>query len=224
MQGSTCFGDNIEDEWLIVALLRELTRIFPGSAARVWDNDGEFILIEAAYGLPSWLKPETSVNRVWLHQGELHIIPLPSRRHPTLPSVPSIAEALAIVRGDVVQTLAPQAARTALDGRVGGFPALARKHMHRCGPFSVSVSVSTYTYLDSDAKTHEAFETPVKTFFPPIFCLFPSQFSWHILVILVLLRACEVVSPRVAHLLGREPQLVAPAVEAFHIPNVDDIK
>jgi hypothetical protein len=32
-------------------------------AARAWDADGEFLLIEAAYALPRWLKPETAGNR-----------------------------------------------------------------------------------------------------------------------------------------------------------------
>ena len=31
---------------------------------RVEDNDGEFLLIEAADYLPKWLSPETSENRV----------------------------------------------------------------------------------------------------------------------------------------------------------------
>lgn len=34
------------------------------SLRRVWDNDGEFLLIEAAYSLPRWLKPEAATNRV----------------------------------------------------------------------------------------------------------------------------------------------------------------
>jgi hypothetical protein len=46
-------------------------------ACRVWDNDGEFLLIEAAYGLPRWVKPETAQNRVWLHGGAFHLVPLP---------------------------------------------------------------------------------------------------------------------------------------------------
>ena len=28
------------------------------------DSDGQFLLIEAAHKLPSWLKPETAANRV----------------------------------------------------------------------------------------------------------------------------------------------------------------
>lgn len=36
----------------------------PFSSARVDDNDGEFLLIEAAEVLPKWLRPENSDNRV----------------------------------------------------------------------------------------------------------------------------------------------------------------
>lgn len=57
------FGDNVEDEWFIVYLLREITREFPGLAASIDDNDGEFLLIEAADFLPKWLNPENSENR-----------------------------------------------------------------------------------------------------------------------------------------------------------------
>lgn len=39
------------------------------------DNDGQFLLIEAALSLPSWLDADTSENRVWIHAGELLIIP-----------------------------------------------------------------------------------------------------------------------------------------------------
>ncbi|XP_077038857.1 protein ecdysoneless homolog [Agelaius phoeniceus] len=62
--GTTVFGDNVEDEWFIVYLLREIAREFPGLAASIDDNDGEFLLIEAADFLPKWLNPENSENRV----------------------------------------------------------------------------------------------------------------------------------------------------------------
>ncbi len=63
---------------------------------QVWDNDGEFLLIEAAYALPKWLKPECATNRVWLRGGNLHIVPLPSAKHPSLPSSPSVSQALEV--------------------------------------------------------------------------------------------------------------------------------
>lgn len=53
LRGRSAYGDAVEDEWFIVFLLRELTRQLPVSA-RVWDSDGEFLLIEAAYHLPKW--------------------------------------------------------------------------------------------------------------------------------------------------------------------------
>lgn len=38
--------------------------VFHVCAFRVEDNDGEFLLIEAADYLPKWLNPDTSENRV----------------------------------------------------------------------------------------------------------------------------------------------------------------
>lgn len=66
----------MEDEWLIVYILRELTRQFPDLWVRVSDSDGEFLLVEAANVLPKWLSPENDANRAWIHSGQLRIIPL----------------------------------------------------------------------------------------------------------------------------------------------------
>ncbi|KXX78544.1 Protein ecdysoneless [Madurella mycetomatis] len=76
LQGTTRYGDNVEDEWLIVYLLRELSKSFANLWIRVSDSDGEFLLIEAAKVTPSWLSPENDGNRVWIHGGKLRIIPL----------------------------------------------------------------------------------------------------------------------------------------------------
>lgn len=75
LYGITDYGDCVEDEWLIVYILRELTKQFPNSWARVSDSDGEFLLVEAANVLPKWLSPENDANRAWLHAGQLNIIP-----------------------------------------------------------------------------------------------------------------------------------------------------
>ncbi len=45
-------------------LLRELSRKFPDLWIKTVDADGEFLLIEAANVLPSWLNPENADNRV----------------------------------------------------------------------------------------------------------------------------------------------------------------
>ena len=64
LKGRTSYGDSVEDEWLIVYLLRELSKDFPETWIRIVDSDGEFLLIEAANVLPRWLNPEVADNRV----------------------------------------------------------------------------------------------------------------------------------------------------------------
>ncbi|KAK2003082.1 SGT1-domain-containing protein [Colletotrichum falcatum] len=75
LQGTTDYGDSIEDEWLIVYILREFSKLHPNVWVRVFDADGEFLLIEAANVLPKWLSPETDQNRIWINNGCLRIIP-----------------------------------------------------------------------------------------------------------------------------------------------------
>ncbi|KAI8956558.1 SGT1-domain-containing protein [Daldinia sp. FL1419] len=76
LHGTTDYGDSVEDEWLIVYLLRELTKTFPNLWIRVFDDDGEFLLVEAANVLPKWLSPEIDNNRSWIQGGNLHLLPL----------------------------------------------------------------------------------------------------------------------------------------------------
>ncbi|KAJ3237244.1 hypothetical protein HDU78_004201 [Chytriomyces hyalinus] len=77
LHGNCRFGDCIDDEWLVVFLLREITRRFDGLVASVTDDDGQFLLIEAADHLPQWLNPSNSANRIFVANGDLHIIPQP---------------------------------------------------------------------------------------------------------------------------------------------------
>lgn len=71
-------GDSIDDEWLVVWLLWQVTKKFPVAAryvpttmfsyapdpSSVYDADGQFLLIEAAEKLPVWVTPERVENRV----------------------------------------------------------------------------------------------------------------------------------------------------------------
>ena len=66
LRGDTAFGESVEDEWFIVYLLREISRHFPDTAIQVQDNDGQFLLIEAAEALPNWINPDNAENRVRL--------------------------------------------------------------------------------------------------------------------------------------------------------------
>lgn len=91
LRGRTRFGDSVADEWLIVYLLLELSKQFSDAWIRVYDTDGEFLLIEAANALPKWLNPEIAENRVWINNGHLRIIPT---KENTAPKNLSIQEAL----------------------------------------------------------------------------------------------------------------------------------
>ena len=120
LHGVTNYGDSVEDEWLIVHLVRELSKRFEEIWVKVVDTDGEFLLIEAANALPRWLNPEIADNRasptvgdtpfntsanlikVWLHGGELHIIPLnatgaSSKQNPPISRSLGLQEALDII-------------------------------------------------------------------------------------------------------------------------------
>ncbi|XP_076245284.1 ecdysoneless cell cycle regulator [Calliopsis andreniformis] len=68
------FDEDISDEWFTVFLIFTLTQTFDGLIAKLIDSDGEFLLIEAANVLPSWANPEICENRVYVYNGELHIV------------------------------------------------------------------------------------------------------------------------------------------------------
>lgn len=74
LHGITHYGDNIQDEWFIVALLFEISRQITGLIIRVIDSDGEFLLIESADYLPQWATPETCEQRVYIYNGTLNLV------------------------------------------------------------------------------------------------------------------------------------------------------
>lgn len=138
MYGMTKFGDNIEDEWFIVYVIKQITKEFPELVARVEDNDGEFLLIEAADFLPKWLDPDNSANRVFFHHGELCIIPVPrkSERIPWLPMTPpTIQQALSIISAHPEAVLASESIQAAVDRRVSGYPERVEASLHRAHCF-----------------------------------------------------------------------------------------
>ncbi|KAF5022771.1 hypothetical protein F66182_5186 [Fusarium sp. NRRL 66182] len=76
LHGITDYSDAVEDEWLIVYILRELSKSHSNLWIRIFDTDGEFLLVEAANVLPRWLNPENDSNRTWVHNGNLFLIPV----------------------------------------------------------------------------------------------------------------------------------------------------
>ncbi|KAJ3262023.1 hypothetical protein HK103_003866 [Boothiomyces macroporosus] len=76
LEGSLNYGDAIEDEWIVVYFLRQLSVEEQHYIIKIWDSDGEFLLIEAAEFLPKDINPEIIDHRVYIHKGHLHLIPL----------------------------------------------------------------------------------------------------------------------------------------------------
>ncbi|KAI0823078.1 SGT1-domain-containing protein [Trametes gibbosa] len=151
LEGRMRVGDCIDDEWCAVWLLREISRNWD-VAVSVWDSDGDFLLIEAADELPSWVNPCNSENRVWIHNSRLHLIPL---SHVSAPSSKTrrrrqqdteereesdepydeqefitATDAVKLVRDPLVQTLAPERVEQVAWMRITGYPAASRQHIH----------------------------------------------------------------------------------------------
>ncbi|XP_030059299.1 protein ecdysoneless homolog [Microcaecilia unicolor] len=127
LSGATNFGDNVEDEWFIVYLLQQTTKEFPELAARVEDNDGEFLLIEAAEVLPKWMTPENSSNRVFFHCGELCIIP--AAQDPD--HGPTLSQALQLLSLHPGKFLAAPCIRDAVSRRISRYPEKIQHFLHR---------------------------------------------------------------------------------------------
>jgi len=75
VHGQLDFGDLYDEEWILVKVLLEFTKKTKNVAARIFDADDEFMLVEAADELPDWLSPETAAFRLWMCAGECVIIP-----------------------------------------------------------------------------------------------------------------------------------------------------
>ncbi|XP_044276478.1 protein ecdysoneless homolog isoform X1 [Varanus komodoensis] len=179
--GLTKFGDNIEDEWFIVYLIKEITKEFPELAARVDDNDGEFLLIEAADFLPKWLNPENSINRVFFHCGHLCIIPLPKTPEEkaflpaTNPTIPQALKLLSFHSGDC---LAAKSIREAISKRISGYPEKFQTFLHRAHcflPAGIAVVLKQRPALVSAAVQAFYLRDPIDLKACCVFQMFPPE-------------------------------------------------
>lgn len=164
LHGKLKYGDNLEDEWFAVFLLFRISAAFPSNSIRVWDTDGEFLLIEAAFHLPRWLNPETSLNRVFIRGGDLHIVPRSRLPDPSL--VASLR--FLIERGN--ESRASDSVQSALKNRISDYPERAWRNMHRVRvrvpisvaqvlrhePFLISRAVEGFYDRDVDSMKHAA--------------------------------------------------------------------
>ncbi|XP_026542823.1 protein ecdysoneless homolog [Notechis scutatus] len=179
--GHTKFGDNIEDEWFIVYLIKEITKEFPELLARVDDNDGEFLLIEAADYLPKWLNPENSIHRVFFHSGELCIIPLPKTAEgkKLLPGInPTIPQVLKLFSGHSEDFVASKSIKAAVYKRINGYPKKIQTCLHRAHcylPAGIAVVLRQRPALVSAAVQAFYLRDPVDLKACRIFKTFPPE-------------------------------------------------
>ncbi|KAJ8958175.1 hypothetical protein NQ318_006114 [Aromia moschata] len=127
LYGVSHYGDNIEDEWFMVFILQQLTKEIPGLIARVYDVDGEFLLIEAADYLPGWANPETCENRVYLSEGNVHLVPRESLDEDRIP----ITEALSKIREQPANTVASTDIQNSIKNKLKGYPEKTKDNLHR---------------------------------------------------------------------------------------------
>ncbi|CAG8598551.1 10756_t:CDS:10 [Paraglomus brasilianum] len=136
LHGTARFGDCIYDEWFIVFLLIQISKKYADAVTSVSDNDGEFLLIESAMYLPNWLDSSTSQNRIFIYQGNLHLIPLPRtpEENELLPKDITLEMAISRIRDDRINTRADSSIQDAAFARALEFPNMKFSNMHyaRC--------------------------------------------------------------------------------------------
>ena len=133
LAGSTNFGDSVSDEWLITWILTEISKKFTDTWIRIYDNDGDFILIEAADKLPTWLTPEISDNRVWLNAGKLQLIPVDDACQDSQSRSPKglkVSEALDIISSSASSLIHDPAIQSEGLRRILGYPAEIPSNLH----------------------------------------------------------------------------------------------
>ena len=134
LSGSTNFGDSVADEWLIVWILKELSKKFTDAWIKVYDNDGDFLLIEAADKLPTWLTPEVSENRVWLNAGKLLLIPIDGHRsqdpHQKRSKGLKISETLEMISSSASSLVDDPAIQSDAFRRILNYPAEISSNLH----------------------------------------------------------------------------------------------
>jgi len=152
--GCTVFGDNIEDEWFIVWILRELTVRYNGLVVRVVDNDGEFLMIETADKLPKWINAESDRNRVYMYGGNVHVIPATCSPKDSTTNAINVFTAVNIIWELPTLSVCDRPVQEVINNRLADFPDKAKKSLHSTQvylPAHIVAILNTYPGLISTA-------------------------------------------------------------------------
>ncbi|KZC11544.1 Protein SGT1 like protein ecdysoneless [Dufourea novaeangliae] len=127
------FDEDISDEWFLVFLIFKLTQTFDGLIAKLIDSDGEFLLIETANVLPSWVNPETCENCVFVYNGELHVV---REKYETL------FDLLNNIHQKSYLSKASEKVQNTVKKRIGCYPNEIKKRHHKARVFLPEKAVS----------------------------------------------------------------------------------
>jgi hypothetical protein len=183
LSGRTEYGDSVEDEWVVVWLLRELTKKFDDLWVKITDSDGEFLLIEASGTLPAWLEPDVAENRVWIHNGGLVIIrPETAAKSKRVTKKLTLAQARSIVLEKPTRLLKSASIQEEAFYRLRNYPAQIKENTHhalariprkiafllRQKPAYIAPAVEAFYLRDSIAlKPLQTRGSPEQLIFPP---------------------------------------------------------
>ncbi|KAL8871378.1 MAG: hypothetical protein Q9174_002777 [Haloplaca sp. 1 TL-2023] len=192
LQGRTSFGDSIEDEWLVVYLLRRLSQQFKDCWMRIIDSDGEFLLVEAANVLPKWLNPEVAENRVWINDGKLLIIPRRGKLNEAQGKKLTLDNALTFIQDRRTDLLHVPSIEKEAFSRLNKYPAQIEKSLHRTltvlprklafvlheNPAYISSAVDAFYLRDSIAmRPLQSTDPSTLSFRPEDFVAVPIKFT-----------------------------------------------
>ena len=74
LKGSTKFGDALDDEWMVAHILMRVSERFKDISVRIFDDDGEFLLVECSHVLPMWVEPDVAEGRTFIRHGAVHVV------------------------------------------------------------------------------------------------------------------------------------------------------
>lgn len=77
LKGETKFQDAMDDEWMVVHVLTRAASecLYPNSCSmRIFDDDGEFLLVEASHLLPTWVEPNVAEGRTFVRGGAVRVV------------------------------------------------------------------------------------------------------------------------------------------------------
>jgi hypothetical protein len=118
---ATCrYGANVDDEWVAIAGVIALSKIFVELAFLCWDvDDGHVLLIESALQLPPWvddISPSACRHRCWVAQGSIALLRPESRSEEQL-----------TLKGGIARLISqkglerPVSVQSAIENRIRGF-------------------------------------------------------------------------------------------------------